>query len=697
MRQTVALAANILLFAYVLDAVLTFLDIMFGVNSISVLHSSRSLVANTVMLLAALWLVALVLCGDLVKGWLLFWLAISVYWLNSGGQPVGFFFEDPRDPRQMWVLMGLQLLIATVSMIRVRLSYGKWWITQAVPASLETRFFGWLGRFLGRAFTILLLWLVYQPFGLMTVLEHSTGGYMSFTWDGIEMRDVEFVHASGDSVRLIGIMHFGDPLVYQELLESFEKPRSIILEEGVTDRDGLISTGSTSKQRRDSAGVIVWQPGMDEVRGAVRVEDERKSHPWVSVKNADVDASELSPEMLEWLRKFATLRQRSATNPMETLLQLSALSTQMSDIGLEYIVYGRNTRLLEHLEAVRGDFDYVVVPWGAMHMPGIEASLIQLGFAPMQQDQRWTLLKWTTLFESLSGNSKPKERSLTDAQLHAYAQRSSEAMLLTQRAALELVPVSDTGVQRGQTAQSASNLSLDNGGLAAAMPATKSVGVMGGLPTRLEGENWPRNTKTGTPLSFLLEINRDEKHAAFFGDIKRLRLFVDYSAFWGGNEEGTYAVLIDRVGDPERMEIGWTGEELDALAAEFGPLQEDYGARLSWSGNRLVARAVEMVDRELMPFEPDQVDRETMLTWFDISDEAMEAFADDHGALLIDFESSFLGGYPQWIQFPDDAGDLPFFLQFAPLGEMMWGDGGIFYLYLDPEDPSRVVLLGQMS
>ncbi|MEM8766323.1 MAG: hypothetical protein AAGE43_02680, partial [Pseudomonadota bacterium] len=676
--------------SYLLDVILTILDTLLGLTGSNAIHLARQVVAYLVMLIAGVWLVTLVLFGDVLRKWLLFWLALSAFWLNTGAQPVGLFFEDPRNPSYIHVLIALQAAMIAITLLSIRRRFGRWWVTEGVAAGFATGFFPWLGRFLGRAVTIGALWLIYQPFAAMGIIEQSTGGYVSFTWDGILTRDVTLSDQAGQSVRLVGMMHFGEPVAYQELLESFEAADSIVLEEGVTDESGLLDAAPLTLRWGRNRGGIAVQPGMKEIRGARRITALEDRHAWVNVQNADLDTSELGAETLAWVRNYATLRKRAERQNFPLLFVLEELSASFSEGVFNDILFERNDRLLAHITATRGEFERVVVPWGAMHMPGIEASLIKLGFRDTGTERRWMLLRWKTLIAALRGSAMPVERTLTTEALEAYAMRSVEAMQLTRRPALALFPANSPS-------STTPGLEPAGGGQLSGGGDSPPIGVMGGLPTRFAGEQWPRNTETGMPLGFVLEINRSVTHGAFFGSIRRIRLFVDYSEFFGENEEAAYAVLIDRVGDPVREIIEWTPRELDALAAEFGPEQRDYGAQLTWPATALQSRPTQMADRELLPMKPFAVDRKTMLEWFDISDRVEAEFKQAYPELLLDFDSTHIGGYPQWVQFPESAGDLPFFLQVTPTDEMNWVDAGIFYLFLDPADPSRVVLLGQFS
>ena len=51
-------------------------------------------------------------------------------------------------------------------------------------------------------------------------------------------------------------------------------------------------------------------------------------------------------------------------------------------------------------------------------------------------------------------------------------------------------------------------------------------------------------------------------------------------------------------------------------------------------------------------------------------------------------DTSVLGGNPMWLQ-NKESSRLPFFLQLATDGDVMIGDGGHIYLFLDPNQPEQ--------
>ena len=65
--------------------------------------------------------------------------------------------------------------------------------------------------------------------------------------------------------------------------------------------------------------------------------------------------------------------------------------------SLQHDLIGRrNTHLIGEMNAALVEFDLVVAPWGALHLPGIERALLESGFSEVARRDR-RLLSWTTL------------------------------------------------------------------------------------------------------------------------------------------------------------------------------------------------------------------------------------------------------------------------------------------------------------
>ncbi|MEM6708652.1 MAG: DUF1963 domain-containing protein [Pseudomonadota bacterium] len=673
MRAVIVICANALVWLFLLDAVVTVVDTLWSGDPERTLTFIRNRLARVVMVLAGLWLVLLVMFGHLLKRWHLFWLAVGTFWLNFGAQPIGLFFDGSADPAYALLLGVTQLLIAVATILRIRGRCGDWILNGACLITLTDGVLPWGGRLVGRFLALVLLFFVYLPFYLITQVGQLSAGYLGFSWQGIYVRDVEFSDSDGRLLRLVATMHVGEPVFYEAMLESFEQPRTLILEEGVRDRSRLLGLETRGRRRLQRYAPLSMQPSMTEVRGAHPISSVAERTEWVNVLNADVDLADLSDATRRWAiessRVLEAVRQGKAD-----LLQLLVddATAPLTQEVYASLLFQRNEHLIRVLASAQDAFQQIVIPWGALHMPDLARRVSEMGWEPTGRQRRHELIRWRTFWALLRGEGKRLQRKLTLAELERLANQGADAMQAGRRPALRLSPV------RGER----SNPEVDV--------------RFGGLPTRFVGEVWPRNLRTGRPMSFVFELERTDISAPFLGDIRRLRLFVDYDTFGAVEDESSYALWITRVDDEPAREVQWTGAELAALEKDFTVNDDQIWSALSWPEIPLQPESMVTADVELMRSRSALLERDSRRDWYRVSDRVLAEFSERFPDTIVNSVDTRLGGYPVWLQGPDDQ-QLPFFLQVYPEGDMMWGGGGVFYLFLDPANPTANRMIGQMD
>ena len=289
-----------------------------------------------------------------------------------------------------WVAVGAMPLSIWLSVADARLAVGALEVLLAVMAFAFCRQQnggkGWLlgpeamhgPTFSGRTavgFTALNLLailpasLAYLAFSAAVGVGYVSAGFVEIRTDGIHLSHREYAR-DGRRIHLVAMMHVGDPAFYQETLESFPTDGAIILAEGVRDETGLLSEGLNYGNLAAGLGLVV-QPELDDGDRELRY--------------ADVDVSEFSPRTLALLAGVA--RVFGAETFGEAFREYAELSDMSSEVAAESIetlkhdlIDLRNDHLLAEVEAALADYDVVVVPWGALHLPGIQQRVIELGF-----------------------------------------------------------------------------------------------------------------------------------------------------------------------------------------------------------------------------------------------------------------------------------------------------------------------------
>ena len=87
---------------------------------------------------------------------------------------------------------------------------------------------------------------------------------------------------------------------------------------------------------------------------------------------------------------------RTATLDNATAADVAALRNVARVIDL------RNDHLTATLDAALEDFDRIIVPWGALHLPHVEDHILAAGFEPIAASYR-PLLSWRTVARELFG------------------------------------------------------------------------------------------------------------------------------------------------------------------------------------------------------------------------------------------------------------------------------------------------------
>lgn len=270
----------------------------------------------------------------------------------------------------------------------------------------EERF---LGGFFGLRNTLLffLLHLVLLPlaFGYMAVsvlayyADHETAGFVRLGSDGIHMEERVYSR-SGKNIRLTGMIHIGEPEFYSELIDSTATGRTVILLEGVTDEDSLLTTGFgydamaqllglTSQADMEFAGRLIDESALEELPADAY--DDLEPH----LIQADTDLNRFDPQTIEFINVLGKHLFNSDSLP-QGLQAYEAwarenMNPETSEIIFSDLLDSRNEIVISWLDRVLPVYDTIVIPWGALHMPGIEAAILDRGFKQTSSQERLSI------------------------------------------------------------------------------------------------------------------------------------------------------------------------------------------------------------------------------------------------------------------------------------------------------------------
>jgi hypothetical protein len=278
-------------------------------------------------------------------------------------------------PLPLWVrfsdldlgVSSLQLVVAVLAVVRVRVGCGSWWLSRAGDASIGRR----------QALEFVGICLVAVPLGLLlyvvssasVAISHFTGGFVRLDSAGLLAEERSYTRGAA-TVRLIPMVHVGRPGYYEAIAASLPQSGGIILAEGMTDDRGRL-------QRDLSYAPVASALGLEAQEHALAVGDGHV------VENADLDISALSPQTVELVESSAAVL--SGETPEERAAAWARVNELVRAPGVveravEEVIGMRNRHLLGRIDAALDDYAEIVVPWGAGHMPELERGVLERGF-----------------------------------------------------------------------------------------------------------------------------------------------------------------------------------------------------------------------------------------------------------------------------------------------------------------------------
>jgi len=211
-------------------------------------------------------------------------------------------------------------------------------------------------------FASLMLMLLALFVGVVSYkVERITGEYIKIRPDGIYTR-VAALQREGRTVLLIGMAHVARKGFYDDVINRIPTT-SLVLEEGVSDRDHLLPDGldythlglSTLDDQKNFMGKL------------------RASRHTV---NADIDVNQLKPANIEFLRAIG----RYLKGDQKPLENNPSIDSDFIKSFFDDVLDRRNEHLLNVLSSQDGTYNSFTIAWGALHLASIEEELKTQGY-----------------------------------------------------------------------------------------------------------------------------------------------------------------------------------------------------------------------------------------------------------------------------------------------------------------------------
>ncbi len=242
--------------------------------------------------------------------------------------------------------------------------------------------FGALVKFSLVSLVVLPVSLLLVLFSLLGgVLDRSTGGFVQLRPDGLYMQE-RIYHLDGKNVRLAGMIHLGHGDYFNDLIASIPTERTLILAEGVSDDTGLMSErfsygniagnlGLTSQEQFHFAGRRISRADLSQ--------SYRERHDGPHILDADIDLQQFDPRSVEVLNALAK-NFLNADSLWRGYLQFNRWAEENVTVDTHRVLMfdlidKRNQAVIDLLPQALARYDVVVIPWGALHMKGIETAV----------------------------------------------------------------------------------------------------------------------------------------------------------------------------------------------------------------------------------------------------------------------------------------------------------------------------------
>jgi hypothetical protein len=266
-----------------------------------------------------------------------------------------------------WALSLLQLILALWILYRAqgRLSF-RW---PLVPEEkIGERRFSWMnlvGFIAANLFLLAPLTLAYLAVCLSLAADHFSLGFLRLRPGGVILQARSYARADGRTIELIPMMHVGESDFYSQVIKSFPS-NSIALLEGVTDEKHLLEHKLSYKRLADSLNLAEQHEGF--------------MPPQASSRPADVDIDQFSKTTIELLNLVTQLYSDGLDRNVVVRMLAKGSDPKVGEQLWDDLLAKRNQHLLQEIHTELARTNTIVVPWGAMHMPGLAAEIEKSGF-----------------------------------------------------------------------------------------------------------------------------------------------------------------------------------------------------------------------------------------------------------------------------------------------------------------------------
>jgi hypothetical protein len=407
---------NLYLLAYLLDGAISVTDELlqhlFGFTGLALV---RGYIAAFVFFSSFFMLLLLGIDARLPKR-LFLPLAVFLIWISFYPEPFRTLLgENWYNP----ALAGLQLLIGIAGALYVRSRTGAGiLLTRPLFAGPV---FNWKRSavYFSAGIVVFLCMLTAGTYQVLkTAIYEYSSGFVRLDSNGLYMTEKEYSNGNVN-IRLIGMIHIGDAAYYKEIFKTMLKGNTLVLVEGVSDRNKILNSFPSYSKLANFIGLVSQNylpqhvleslKHTDHGRSSADETQEQSGPDFPKFIRADIDVSEFSKETIAYINHVGLVIRTSDSLFHSMIAQyrwsMENLPPEAEDIVMHDLITRRNAVLLGQLHENLGAYRQIIVPWGALHMPGIEKQVLAWGFSLNSTSERLAIdfnkMHW---FKVLPGN-----------------------------------------------------------------------------------------------------------------------------------------------------------------------------------------------------------------------------------------------------------------------------------------------------
>lgn len=365
-RQFLAGLLSLCLGLFLADAAVSLLDdsatLLFGVH----VFSTVRLIVGLFAVLLVVFVYVLMAFAPAIPKRLFVPLALFYLVTQLIGLPVVIFYFA----RQQQIALAVSFAQAVLGVwILHRAQRGLKFGWSLVPLDrLGSRRFNWrnlLGFSAANIFGLLPAVLLYLFVCLAGLVDHFTDGFMTLHPRGFTVQVKKYARADGKTVQLFPMAHVAEADFYEAIAQTFPT-NSVILMEGVTDEKHLLKHKINYQRMARALGLAEQHEKFAPTRG--------------EMVPADIDVSAFSTNTLDLLNLVILIHAGGAdAATLQQAMQFSAAPDFMEQLFND-LLQKRNQHLEQEIQGHLLHSDYLVVPWGVAHMPGVAREIQKSGF-----------------------------------------------------------------------------------------------------------------------------------------------------------------------------------------------------------------------------------------------------------------------------------------------------------------------------